>query len=123
MGVSLVAGQDLDILLDRHATIEYTCLHIGHVLAEALVLGADLVSQLAGVAHDQDRSFAGNRFDLLETGQNEDGCLAETGLGLAKDIAPKDGLGNAESLDCSHRVRFVSKGLVSRHRASVRLSR
>jgi hypothetical protein len=40
------------------------------------------------VAHDQNGGDAelGLLFHLLEGGEDEDGCLSETGLGLAEDI-------------------------------------
>jgi len=37
---------------------------------------------------------------LLERGQNEDGSLAHTGLGLAEDVHAQNGLRNALVLNC-----------------------
>lgn len=47
--------QDVLVLLDGHATEEHGHLDRGHVLGEALVLLADLKSQLTRVTHDQHR--------------------------------------------------------------------
>jgi hypothetical protein len=52
------------------------------------------------VAHDQDLALAGNGLQLVKGGQNEDGGLTETGLGLAKNIDVEDGSWNANLLDC-----------------------
>jgi hypothetical protein len=38
---------------------------------------------------------------LLKSGENEDGGLAETRLGLADNVASEHGLGNARLLNCS----------------------
>jgi len=98
--VSLLAAQDLDILLDRSAAIEHASLDVRHILGEAVVLVLDLVGKLTGVAHDQYGGLAGDRFDLLQAGQDEDGGLSETGLGLAHHIRAKNSLGNDVLLDC-----------------------
>jgi len=101
MRASILALDDLYILLDRGAAIEDAGLDIGQVLAEAVVLVADLECELARVAHDEDGDLAGNRLNLLQGGQNEDCSLAKTGLGLADDVATKQSLGNASLLDYS----------------------
>jgi len=51
--VSLLVGEELLVLLDVGATVEDRRLNLRHVLAEALVLVADLEGQLTGVAHDE----------------------------------------------------------------------
>lgn len=51
--VSLLVLEDFGVLLDRCTAVEDTGLDVGHVLAEAVILVADLERQLAGVAHDQ----------------------------------------------------------------------
>jgi hypothetical protein len=66
MGMGLIAGEQLNVLLDGHAAVEDTGLDVWHVLSETLVLSANLVGQLAGVAHNQNRSFSGNWLNLLE---------------------------------------------------------
>lgn len=47
------AIEKLDVLLDGSTTVEDAGFDVWHVLSEALVLGTNLVSQLASVAHDQ----------------------------------------------------------------------
>ena len=51
--VRTVVAQRLLVLLHQHAAEEHGDLHTVHVLGEALVLLADLESQLTGVAHHQ----------------------------------------------------------------------
>ena len=83
MRVSVLASQDFDIFLHGSSTVEDGSLHLRHVLAEACILVLNLVSKLAGVAHNEDGAFAGNWFDLLKRSKNEDCGLPETRLGLA----------------------------------------
>jgi hypothetical protein len=52
--VSLLVSQDLDVLVDLSTAVEDAGLDIWQVLAEALILGANLIGQLTSVAHDQD---------------------------------------------------------------------
>lgn len=99
--VCLLVLENVDVLLDRGATVEDRSLHIGQVLAEARVLILDLERQLAGVAEDQDRGLASDRLDLLKGGQDEDSGLSETGLGLADQISSKDGDRKSILLDWS----------------------
>lgn len=101
VGVSLLVLQELSVFLDGGTTVEHAGLDVGHVLAEAVVLVTNLEGQFAGVAHNQNRALSGNRFNLLEGGENEDSSLAETRLRLADDIATEHGLGNACLLNCS----------------------
>lgn len=119
--VSLLAGQDLDVLLQGSTTVEDGGLDIRHVLAETSVLVLDLVSKLASVAHDEDGSFAIYGLNLLEGCEDEDGRLSQSGLGLAEDIGTQDGLRDANLLDwISHlmselfRVNEVAKAKSSR---------
>lgn len=86
--VSVLVAEEFDVLLDGSSSVEDTDLDVGQELGEAVVLIADLVGQLAGVAHDQDGRNTCLRLlvHLLEGCENEDGGLSETGLGLAKDI-------------------------------------
>lgn len=99
----VLAVEKLDVLLDGSTTIEDTSLDIRHILSETLVLGADLVSQLASVAHDKDGGLALDWLDLLQAGQDEDGCLTKTRLGLADNIGSENGLRNANALNCNGR--------------------
>jgi hypothetical protein len=100
VGESILAGQNLEILLDRGTTVEDRGLNVGQVLGETGVLILDLVGKLTGVAHNQDLALAGNGLQLVEGGQNEDSGLTETGLGLAKNIDVENGSWNANLLDC-----------------------
>lgn len=100
MWVSLLVGENFFILLDVSTAVEDRSLDLRHVLAEPLVLVTDLEGQLAGVAHNQDRSFSSNRLDLLKRAKNEDGRLSETRLCLAENIGSEDCLRNADLLDC-----------------------
>ena len=88
VGVSVLVAQELDVLLDGSSTVEDTDLDVWQELGETVVLVADLVGQLTSVAHDQNSGNARLRLlvHLLESCENEDGSLSETGLGLAEDI-------------------------------------
>lgn len=98
-GVLVLDG--LNILLDGSATVEDTGLDVRKVLAETVVLVADLERQLTSVAHDENGDLAGNRLNLLQGRKDEDCSLAKTGLGLADDVATQEGLRNAGLLDYS----------------------
>jgi hypothetical protein len=76
--MSILVLQDLRILGDRSTTVEDMRLDVGQVLAESCVLVADLEGKFTCVAHDQDCTFTSDRFNLLESGQNEDGRLSQT---------------------------------------------
>ncbi len=99
--VALLVPQCFDVLVDLRTSKEDISLDIGHVLAEALVLGTDLICQFARVTHDEDGGFALYRFDLLKRGEDEDCGLAKTGFGLAYDVGTQNGLWNTLSLDCA----------------------
>ena len=100
MRVSLLVLQGLDILLHGCATVEDGGLDFWKVLAEPGIFVLDLVREFAGVAHDQDRAFAGDRLDLLQCGEHEDCGFTETGFGLTEHVGSKDGLRDAHLLDC-----------------------
>lgn len=68
MWVSILVLQELGILLNRSSTVEDCGLDFGHILAEASIFVLDLVSQLAGVAHNKDGCLASDWVDLLESG-------------------------------------------------------
>ena len=115
--VSILVLKKLCIGLDWSSSVEDCGLHLWHVLAESGVLVLDLVSQLAGVAHDKDRALSGNWLDLLKGGEDEDGSLTKTGLGLAEDIGTKDGLWDTHLLDC---IRGVSERYLKELRYELR---
>ena len=90
--------QDGDVLLLGLTSAEVLDPDVLHVLGEALVLLHDLERELAGVAEDQHQNLALLGFvdiELLEGGNDEDGGLAHSTLGLAEDVVSEDGLGNA----------------------------
>lgn len=103
--MSFLVRQEIDVLLNRRSTVEDRDLDIGQELGETVVFVLDLECQLAGVAHDKDGCNARLRFliHLLESSQDEDGSLSETGLGLTEDIVSEDGLGNGNLLDCGEK--------------------
>ncbi len=101
MRVGVFVGEGFNILLHWCSTVKDCCLHFWEVFAEPRVFVLNLVGELTGVTHNKDCALAGYRLDLLKCSENEDGCLSESGLGLAEDIGPKDGLRNAYLLDCS----------------------
>ena len=100
MRVGLLVLQQFDVLLHGSATIEDSGLHFRHVLAKSCILVLDLVSQLASMAHDKNGAFSRNRLHLLEGSKNEDRGFTETGLGLAENVRSKDGLRDANLLNC-----------------------
>ena len=110
--VRAVLLQGLLVLVDGHTAEEDGDLQVLHVLGETLVLLRDLEGQLTGVAHGDDGRGADRAenyarsalpaldlpigdFELLESGQDENGRLTHTGLGLADNIHTSDGLGDA----------------------------
>ena len=101
MRVGIFVGKGFDILLHRCASVKDCCFHFWEIFAEPGVLVLNLVGEFTGVTHDKDCALARHRLDLLECSEDEDGCLSETGLGLAEDIGSKDGLRDAHLLDCS----------------------
>ena len=104
--VGILVLQGLNILHHWGSTVEDSGLDLWHVLAEASILVLDLVSQLTSVAHDENGALAGDWLDLLESGEDEDGSLTKTRLGLAEDVGAENCLRNADLLDCkSCRVR------------------
>ena len=121
VGVRLLVAEELDVLGDRCASVEDTDLNIWQELGEAVVLIPNLVGQLTSVAHDEDScdTRLWLLVHLLEGGENEDGSLSETGLGLAEDIVSKDGLRDGDLLDCGAQC-MSEKGLLKRSKQSVK---
>ena len=118
--VSLLVAEQLNVLLDGCSTVEDTDLDVGQELGETVVLVPDLVGQLTSVAHDQDRSDTRLRLlvHLLQGSKDEDGCLSETGLGLAENVVTKNGLRNGNLLDCRARghVRTDLKAVATKYK-------
>mmetsp|Transcript_31688 Transcript_31688/g.41967 ORF Transcript_31688/g.41967 Transcript_31688/m.41967 type:complete len:262 (+) Transcript_31688:628-1413(+) len=97
--VRAVFRKKSNVLLDGNAAKENDRLDVREVLAEALILVGDLVGELAGVAHDEDRDFTVLGLELVEGGEDKDGGLAHTRLGLADEIHTEDGVRDALVLD------------------------
>jgi hypothetical protein len=102
VGVGVLVAEELNVLLDGCTAVEDADLYIRQELCETVVLVPDLVGQFAGVTHDENGCNArlGLLVHLLESGEDEDGRLSETGLGLAENVVAKDGLRNGNLLDC-----------------------
>lgn len=100
VGVGVLVRQNLDILLDGSTTVEDRSLDVRQILGETGVLVLDLVGELTGVAHHENRALAGNGLQLVKSSQDEDRSLTQTGLGLAKNIDVEDGSWDADLLDC-----------------------
>jgi hypothetical protein len=117
--VGVLVAEELDVLLNGCSTVEDTDLNIGQELGETVVLVPDLVGQLTSVAHDQYRSDTrlGLLIHLLKSSKDEDGCLSETRLGLAKNVVTENGLRNGNLLDC--RARGMSERIFKRSQRSV----
>jgi hypothetical protein len=73
---SVLVLECLYVGLDGSSTVEHTGLDIGHVLAETVVLVTNLVSQLSGVAHNNDGDLSVHRLDLLKGSENKDCSLS-----------------------------------------------
>lgn len=97
--VSLLVGKELNVFLHGGTAVEDSGLDVGHVLCESGVFVLDLVGELTGVAHNEDRGLTLDGLHLLQSCEDEDGSLSQTGLGLADDIVTENGLGNTLLLD------------------------
>jgi hypothetical protein len=120
--VSLFVGEELDILLDWCTAVKDTDLDVGQELGETVVLIADLVGQLACVAHDQNACDAGLwlLLHLLQSSQDENSGLSETRLGLAKDIVAENCLRDGNLLD--YRAHCMSERVFKRSKQSAKRS-
>jgi hypothetical protein len=92
--------QSLHVGLDGGTTEEDASLDVGHVLAESVVLIANLVGQFTSVAHDNHRNLAIDGLNLLQSGKDEDSRLTQTRLGLADNVSSEKSLRNAGLLNC-----------------------
>ena len=103
--VGLGVGQKFNILLNRSTSVEDTNLDTNQIFRETIILVPDLISQLAGVAHDKNGGFIGKviHIELLESCNDKDSSFTKTGLGLAEDILTQNCLRDADLLDCSSR--------------------
>lgn len=94
-----LVAEEFGILGHGSAAVESADTDVGHVLREASVLVLDLERKLAGVAKYDDRYFAVDRFELLESCQNKDSRLSVPGFRLAQHVHSQDGLRNTLLLD------------------------
>ena len=67
-------------------------LDVRHVFGESVVFLGDLESQLARVAEDEHGHLPIDGLQLLQGGQDKDGGLAHTTLGLADHVHSEDSL-------------------------------
>lgn len=100
MWVSVLVLQNLGIFDDGSSSIENSSLDVGHILAEAGVLVLNLVCKFTGVTHHENRGFASDRLNLLESCEDEDSSLTKTRFGLAENVGSEDSLRNADLLYC-----------------------
>ena len=61
-----------------------------------------------GVAHDQDAHLVVHRLQLLQRGDDKDGCLTHTALGLAHHVHAEDCLRDALVLNCGETREHVT---------------
>lgn len=115
----LLLAELLDVGRDGRSAVEDLGADIGHELGEPQELVLDLEGELSGVAQDDDRRLAVDRLTgvepssrarqralhLLQGGQDEDGGLTHTRLGLAEDVRAEDGLRDALLLHWRKRAR------------------
>jgi len=114
--------EEVLVLLYGDTAEEDLDLDLRHVFGETEVLLADLVCELAGVAEDEgvDGVVVLLDVELLESGEDEDGGLTGTGLGLADDVVGVDGLGQAFLLDCWWQIEAKGRYELDTNRARSR---
>lgn len=100
MRTLVLALERLNVVLDRRSSVKHTSPQVGHELRESSVFVLDLVGEFSSVAEDDDRHLAVDGFDLLKRGEDEDGRLSHSRLGLAEDIHAEDRLGDTLLLNC-----------------------
>lgn len=84
--------EQFGILGNRRSTVEDGGADVGHVLGEPSVLVFDLIGEFTSVAEDDNGDLAVNRFDLLKSSNNKDGCFSMSRFGLAEYVHPENGL-------------------------------
>ena len=105
---SLIALEQLRMLLNGLATIDDLSADFLHELGESVELFLDLVSQLSGVAQNKSAAGRGAFANALQDGDHEDRRLTHSRHGLAEHVNAQHCLGNATLLD----VRGVLKTTV-----------
>eukprot|EP01048_Picozoa_sp_COSAG05_P021043 COSAG05_NODE_3755_length_1855_cov_7.467758_1_plen_179_part_00 len=74
--------------------------HVGHVLAEAVILVLDLERKLTGMAETKHKNVAaGRQVQLLQSGKYENSSLSHAGFRLAYHIHAQDRLRDAFMLN------------------------
>ena len=91
--------EGLRVFHDRGAAIEGADPDIWHILGKTGILVFDLKGEFTGVAENEHRDLAVDRFKLLETRQDEDCRFAMTGLCLTQDVHSENSLGYTLLLD------------------------
>jgi hypothetical protein len=99
MRTSLLILDQLDILLNRRATVKHRRPDIRQVLAESRILVPDLEGEFTGMAEHKHGDFAVDGLDLLERGEDKHCRFTEAGFCLAEDVGGEDGLRETDSLD------------------------
>ena len=87
-----VVLEELLVLLHGDSTVKDSRLDRRKILAETLVLVGNLKGQLTSVTKYQDGDLFFFDIDLLKGGQDKDGSLSHTGLGLTDNISSKNSL-------------------------------
>jgi hypothetical protein len=87
-------AEKFGVLRDRSTTIKGCNSNIREILGETSVFVLDLESQFTSVTEDEDGYLAVDRFQLLESGKDENGGFSVTGLRLTEHIHAENGLGN-----------------------------
>lgn len=70
--------EDLDVLLDGHASIEHFSSNVWHIFGESVEFVLNLVTQLSGVAQDQSSVWLWVLLKLMQDREDEDGSLAHS---------------------------------------------
>ena len=91
----LGALQQLFLLLEGLATQNTLRPYVRDEFGETGEFALNLVGELSSVGEDQDTGRLGALADAVEGGEDEDGSLAHTRDGLAKDVDAHDSLGDA----------------------------
>ena len=91
----LWALQQLFLLLEGLAAQNALRSNVGDEFGETGEFALNLVGELSSVGKDEDTGRLGALTDAVKRGEDEDGSLAHTRDGLAKDVDAHDGLGDA----------------------------
>lgn len=92
--------QIFSILGYRSAAIESADADIRHILGKSSVFVLDLESKFPCMTQDQNRDLAIDRFELLQSSEDENGGLSVARFRLAKHIHAQNSLWDTLLLDC-----------------------